>query len=375
MGARQTFRVVVIGGGQSGLAAGWHLLRAGLVAGRDFVILDDAAGPGGAWGRMWSTLRLFSPAEYSSLPGPPMPTPDDDALPGRDHVVAYLSDYEHRYGLGVHRPVRVTGIDRGLDASAPVVIHTTTGDYAADRVVNATGTWSAPFVPASRGGAGFPGRQLHSSGYVGPDDHAGSRVIVVGGGNSAAQIVADLAPVAETRWVTRRPPRFLPADVDGRALFQIATARRRHQEAAGSAPTSETVGDGGTGAWTPPRDHLGDRVLGDIVQVETVARARRDGALVAHRPFVGFDGADAVWDEGTRWRADTVIWATGFRPALRHLRGSGVLAADRTTVVDGIRSRRDPRLWFVGYGDWTGPASATLIGVGRTVRQLGVAVS
>src|SRR5690606_17833299 len=99
--ARVEADVVVVGAGQSGLATGFYLQRAGLVPGRDFIILDAAEGPGGAWPRTWDGLRLFSPAGYSSLPGWMMPPWDDASrgFPTRDHVVDYLTRYEERYAL------------------------------------------------------------------------------------------------------------------------------------------------------------------------------------------------------------------------------------------------------------------------------------
>lgn len=98
--------IVIIGGGQAGLASGWCLRRAGLEPGRDFLIVDAAERSGGAWARMWPGLRLISPPRYSSLPGPAMPDPDDgDALTAAD-VVDYLQTYEDRVGLEVHRVPR-----------------------------------------------------------------------------------------------------------------------------------------------------------------------------------------------------------------------------------------------------------------------------
>ncbi|WP_461029474.1 NAD(P)-binding domain-containing protein, partial [Streptomyces sparsus] len=103
-----TAEVVVSGGGQAGLAAGYHLRRLGLTA----VILDDRDAPGGAWRQAWDSLRLFSPAAYSSLPGRPMPAEPGRTYPSAPHVVDYLTDYEQRYRLDVRRPVRVRGVHR-----------------------------------------------------------------------------------------------------------------------------------------------------------------------------------------------------------------------------------------------------------------------
>lgn len=200
---------VVVGGGQAGLAAGYFLRRAGL----DFAVLDAEEHPGGAWRHYWDSLRLFSPAVHSPLPGWWMPEEPGAEFPSAAHVVRYLAAYEERYALPVRRPVRVSGVRRGAGV---LDVHTDAGTWRARHVISATGTWRAPYIPAYPGQSEFTGRQLHTVSYRRPDDFAGQRVMVVGGGNSAAQILADLSEAAETTWVARRPPRFLPDGVDGR---------------------------------------------------------------------------------------------------------------------------------------------------------------
>ena len=345
--------VVVIGGGQAGLAIGYHLRRAGLVPGQDFVILDAADGPGGAWPGMWEGLRLFSPSGYSSLPGWLMPAWNDETrgYPPRSHVVDYLTRYEQRYDLQVARPLRVTSLTRTGDGER-LLVRAADRELAARVVVSATGTWEQPFWPAYPGMELFGGSQLHAAGYRDPNAFAGQRVAVVGGGNSAAQILAEVSLVAETLWVTSRPPRFLPDDVDGRALFATATARVR--------------------ALQEGRPHDGVGGLGDIVMVAGVRDARRRGVLEAKGMFTRLTSTGLVWADGSSAEVDAVIWCTGFRPALRHLQPLGLRDDDgrvRTRGPAGTQAAREPRLFLLGYGDWTGPASATLIGVGRSARQ------
>ncbi|MGW3384127.1 ArsO family NAD(P)H-dependent flavin-containing monooxygenase [Streptomyces albogriseolus] len=341
--------VVVIGGGQAGLAAGYHLRRQGL----DFVVLDAQAAPGGAWQHTWDSLHLFSPAAFSSLPGRLMPPQPGEEYPEAGHVVAYLSDYEQRYDLPVQRPVRVIGVH---DDGRLLRVETDSGTWHARAVISATGTWWRPFLPAVPGRDDFRGRQLHTVSYRRPRDFAGRRVIVVGGGNSGAQIAADLAYDTELTWVTRRPPRYLPDDIDGRALFDAATARRRALDA----------GRPDTG---------GVASLGDIVAVPPVREARDAGRLKASPMFERLDREGAVWADGTRAPADAVIWCTGFRPALSHLAPLGLRGRRGHIATVGTRAVDEPRLHLLGYGDWTGPASATLIGVGRPARDAARAVA
>lgn len=335
--------VVVIGGGQAGLAVGYHLRRTGL----SFVILDTEDGPGGAWRHTWRSLRLFSPAAWSSLPGWPIGGGEIE-YPDRDDVLDYLAQYEGRYDLPVRRPVLVRSIERTSVGRLRVV--TDRGDWTARMVVSATGTWRHPYIPAYPGREALKGVQIHSSTYETPEPFAGQRVLIVGGGNSGAQILAEVSKVAETIWVTERPPVFLPDDVDGRVLFHRATARIKALRE-GREPDMPTGG------------------LGDVVMVPPVREARDRGVLRAVRPFERFTGTDVVWRDGTETKVDAVIWCTGFRPALDHVASLGVIGSDGLVELDDTRSVREPRLWFVGYGSWTGPASATLIGVGRTARE------
>ena len=164
-------QVVVIGGGQSGLAAGYYLRRSGL----DFVILDDQAHPGGSWQDYWPSLHLFSPAEHSRLPGWPMP-PYPGGFPPASHVVDYLRAYEKKYELPVHRPVKVRAVHR---EDGGYRIDTDGGSYSAAAVVNTSGTWSRPFWPSYRGIREFTGRQLHAAGYRTPTPFTGKRVAIV----------------------------------------------------------------------------------------------------------------------------------------------------------------------------------------------------
>lgn len=334
-----TTDVVVIGGGQAGLACSFYLRRAGV----EHVVLDAEPAPGGAWQHTWPSLRLFSPAAYSSLPGRQMPPTRGDN-PDAGHVIDYLTSYEERYEVPVVRPVTVESVERDGDG---FVVRTDVGDQRCRAVLSATGSWSRPFVPTYPGARDYAGEQVHSSRYEGPERYAGRRVVVVGGANSGAQVATDLVEHADVTWCTLGDPRYLPDDVDGRELFRVASARVR-------GLSQESVGS-----------------LGDIVSVPPVRKARDAGLLRATPMFDRFTPDGVAWANDREDRVDVVIWCTGFRPALSHLRplglprdGGRVVTVDSGPAVDGV-----PGLWLVGYGDWCGAASATLIGVGQWAKR------
>ncbi|SIR95701.1 ArsO family NAD(P)H-dependent flavin-containing monooxygenase [Pseudomonas sp. A214] len=336
------YDVVIVGGGQSALAVAYFLRRTRL----SFVILDAEQGPGGAWRHGWNSLRLFSPATWSSIPGWMMP-PTQDGYPSRDHVIDYLKQYEQRYQLPIVRPVRVTSVER-TETGLRVKAHDRHWD--AKVVVSATGTWSTPFIPHYPGAGLFAGQQLHSANYLQAQPFTEKKVLVIGGGNSGAQILAEVSRVAETTWVTPVEPLFLPDEVDGQVLFERATQRWKAQQE--GRVIEQPVGG-----------------LGDIVMVPPVVEARSRNALKSVRPFERFTRNGVIWADGSESAVDVVIWCTGFRPALQHLEPLGVLNAEGRVDVDGTHSIQEPRLWLVGYGEWTGAASATLIGVTRTARS------
>ncbi|XPP25626.1 MAG: ArsO family NAD(P)H-dependent flavin-containing monooxygenase [Leucobacter sp.] len=342
MVGERRFEVIVIGGGQAGLAAGYYLRRAG----KSFVILDGGFEPGGAWQYGWESLRLFSPAEYSPLPGWRMPQQLGEKYPTAEHVVAYLTEYEQRYELPVLRSVQVNRVDHNGEGFS---VETSQGVWQASQVISATGTWGAPFLPAYPGSSVFTGEQLHTVDYRSPEQFRDKRVVVVGGGNSAAQILAEVSTVAETTWVARRKPRFMPDDVDGRVLFDVASQREAAKRAGISVP--------------------GVSALGDVVMTPSVKAARERGVLHGNSMFERLTTNGIVWPDGTEWKCDAIIWCTGFQPVLDHLDPLGLtFEHGRPKTVQGTLSADVPGLHFLGYGDWTGTASATIVGAGRTAK-------
>lgn len=334
------FDIIVIGGGQSGLAMGYYLRRTGL----SYVILDNQMEGGGAWLHTWKSLRLFSPAQWSSLPGMMM-TGGSDYYPTRDETIEYLKYYGSKYDLPIRRNIEVLDV---VKVENEFQLQTTDGIYTSRSLVSATGTFNHPYIPNFKGAEIFQGRLLHSSQYQSPELFEGKRVAIVGEGNSGAQILAEVSKITGTIWVAQKDPKFLPDHIDGRYLFDVATQMYEAQKAG---------------------KHLKPPSLGDIVMVDSVKDARTRGVLKSVRPFREFTEDSIVWDDGYEEKIDSVIFCTGFKPALKHLSGLNVIGDDGKSLTIGTKSKSISGLWFVGYGNWTGFASATLIGVGRSAKS------
>lgn len=202
----------------------------------------------------------------------------------------------------------------------------------------------------------YRGKQIHSAFYQNPEPFRDHHTLIIGGGNSGAQILAEVSKVAKATWVTLKEPLFLPDEVDGRVLFERATERWKALQ---EGRTIET-----------PKGRLGD-----IVMIPSVREARERHVLKTVRPFKQFSEEGVVWQDGTQSQVDSVIWCTGFSPALEHLGELGIFEFDEKVKVQGTRSIKEPNLWLVGYGDWVGYASATLVGVTRTARDTAIQVA
>jgi putative flavoprotein involved in K+ transport len=329
--------VVVIGGGQAGLAT----VHTALAMGWTPVVLDASAGPGGSWPRYYDSLILFSPARFSSLPGMPFPGAPD-GYPMRDEVVAYLDDYARRLDADLRWGHRV---DRVVPDGGGFTVSTSDGVVVRGRmVVAASGGFSRPYRPLLPGLDSFAGTVLHSADYRNPAPYGGARVVVVGGGNSAVQIAVELAEVAAATIATRHRLRWQPQRILGRD-FHWWLARTR----------LDTWGLG-------PRLARGSvPVIDDGRYRAAVAAGRPD-----HRPmFRRVDGDRVVWADGTCERGDVLVLATGFRPELGYLQGTAALDGHGAPVHDEGVSTTVPGLGFVGLERQRSFASATLRGVGR----------
>jgi putative flavoprotein involved in K+ transport len=281
------YDVIVIGGGQAGLAMGWHLARQG----RDFLILDAAARAGDAWRTRWSSLRLFTPARYDALPGMEFPAAPEH-FPTKDEVADYLERYAWVFGLPVHSSERVLSL-RGASMGAGFEVETDTCIYEADQVVVATGPFQTPRVPAVAGALGPEVTQLHSSLYRSPEQLPDGPVVVVGAANSGVQIAAELAPTRPTWLAVGQKLSRLPATLFGASIFTWL-------ENGGAMNISVDTA-------------LGRRASHrDVLIGESPRRVARSLDVKLAGRVTGAEGNRLTMADGATAEAASVIWATGF---------------------------------------------------------------
>lgn len=331
--------VLVIGAGQAGLSAAYHLQRRGLT----FEVLDAEEGPGGAWRHRWRSLRMATVNGISELPGTPVPEVDPDE-PSAEFITRYFGDYETQLELAIVRPVRVDGVRReDDDPRGRLRVGTSAGSWTTRAVINATGTWTKPFWPIYPGQESFAGRQLHVADYVSAEEFRGQHVAVVGGGISAVQLLDEISRVTSTSWFTRRDPVWRDTPFDARAGHD-AVAMVEDRVARGLPPLSVVSVTGLL--WTPSLREAADR-----------------GALDRRAMFTEILPEGVRLADGRVHEIDVILWATGFRAALDHLAPLRLRGRGGGITMEGTRVADEPRVHLVGYG----PSSST-IGANRAGR-------
>jgi putative flavoprotein involved in K+ transport len=325
--------VVVIGGGQAGLAMGWHLGRRGL----DFVVLEAGPELGHVWRDRWESLKLFTPARYSALPGQPFPAAAE-TYPTSGAVADYLHKYAKTFDLPVTLNARVTDLRRAGDS-----FEVRAGDdvYRTRQVVVATGPFQAPFIPPPARTLGPAVTQVHSAAYRNPRSLPDGPVLVVGGGNSGFQIAEELSTAGRQvdLSIGARYP-MLPQRLLGRDLFWWLNRLGLMRVSADS--------------------RLGQRVRSRGEFIIGTNRRRLQAAGVRLRPrLVDAQGATVRFADASTLDVTTVIWATGFRPDYSWIHIPGV--ADDGRIVHRRGVSEVPGLYFLGLS-WQHTRGSALLG-------------
>lgn len=341
-------RVLIIGAGQAGLAVAYYLQRFSLQPGPDFQVIDRGPSTGGAWQFRWEALRIGTAHKISDLPGMDALglsfATADRRRPAREVVAEYYRHYEEHYGLQVRRPVSATSV---VNSGAALVVETTVGSIATEFVVNATGTWGAPFIPYYPGQREFAGRHVPTIDYVSAEEFAGQDVVVVGGGTSAVGFLLELDGVARSaQWAVRRPVEFRDESELSLESGVAAVAIQDDAARAGRALPSIVSGTG-------------------LPRTRRIAAAIDRGVLKDRPMFQAIEEGGVRWPDGSFSPADAIIWATGFRPEVRHLAPLRLREKSGGLTVASGASWTDPRIFLAGYGP-----QASTIGANRAGRMI-----
>jgi cation diffusion facilitator CzcD-associated flavoprotein CzcO len=343
--------VIVIGAGQAGLSAAYHLARQGYVSAeaepwgqRTFVVLDGEKNSGGAWQHRWESLRMATVNGIFDLPGYPKP-PIDEREPSREAVPNYFAAFEKKFQFPIERPVHVSAVRRvDDDPDGDLLVETDHGQWLTRVVINATGTWTNPVLPKYPGADSFLGKQLHTQQYVSADEFRGLRVAVVGGGISAVQQLEEISRFATTYWYTRRDPVFITEDFLPETLGKAVVEKVAADVLAGR-PSGSVVSYTGL-PWT----------------TYTLA-AKERGVLVRRPMFTRIEPHGVREADGSFTSVDVILWATGFKAALAHLDPLELRNELGGITMHGTEVAKEPRMHLVGFG----PSQST-IGANRDGR-------
>jgi cation diffusion facilitator CzcD-associated flavoprotein CzcO len=366
----QRFEAVVVGAGPAGLATAAMLRRRGI----DALILEQADEVGSTWRGHYDRLHLHTVRWLSGLPGLPIPRAYGKWV-SRDDVHRYLRAYAEYHRLVVRLHMRLLSLER---RAGYWLLSTTSGQLTGRWVVIATGFNREAFVPSWPGRDQFTGELVHSSQYRNPDSFVGRAVLVVGTGNSGAEIAADLAEGgARQVWLSvRTPPNILRRDVAGLPSQLLGVLMRPLPVELVDRMTAIaqrlTVGDlSPYGLSSPPRG-MYRRLLDDgIIPILDVGliQALKQRRVRVVSAVTGFDGGDVLLSGGERLQPDAVIAATGFHRGLEGLVGDlGVLRASGRPAVHGPAAHPNaPNLYFIGYSN---PLSGNLRELALDARRI-----
>lgn len=352
------FDVVVVGAGQSGLAAGRYLNKAGV----DFCIVEAADRVGDVWRHRWDSLRLFTPARYSALPGLKFPAAGG-SYPGKDAFADYLEAYAGHFQLPVRTGIRVLSVRR---ADGIFELQTSDGELLARNVVATPGGNSTPHIPAAAQDLDPGILQLHSSEYRGPAGVPAGDVVVAGAGTSGVEIALELAQnrPAGTVFLAGRPTAHIPD-----AVFRFAGPL--YWRLITSLLTLDTKPGRKVAAGFHSHGAPLIRVSVNDVERAGAVRLPRISGAVEGKPTYDVGTPDGGTPDGgapargaVPGDVRTVIWATGFRPAFDWIEGLPVDPFGWPATVRGVVSEI-PGLYFVGMPFQYGLTSGLVGGVGR----------
>jgi len=350
----EQFETIVIGAGQAGLSVGYHLSRLG----RPFVILEARAHVGDVWRERWDSLRLFTPARFDGLDGMAFPSPGH-SFPTKDEMADYLAAYADWFELPVRTGVRVDSLSRPGDR---FLVRAGERRFEAENVVVAMADYQEPKVPAFASELDPAIVQLHSFDYRSPGQLRDGAVLIVGAGNSGAEIAREIAPEHEV-WLSGRDTGQIPFRLEnapGRVLLnQVLLRGLFHRVFSVRTPVGRKL-----------RSAIGHHG-GPLIRVKS--RDLENAGVTRVPKTAGVNDGRPVLDDGRVLDVTNVIWCTGFRPGfdwidLPVFRDGG--PAHQSGIVE-----EEPGLYFVGLFFLHALSSAMIHGVGRDARRVAAAIA
>jgi putative flavoprotein involved in K+ transport len=344
------YQVVVIGAGQAGLSVSYHLQRRGI----DHVVLEGAARVGDVWRRRWDSLRLFTPAKFDGLDGLRFPA-NSDHFPTKDEMADYLGAYAAQHGLPVRTNARV---ERLHTAGGRFCVESAAGAFEARQVVVAAASYQKPRVPGFASALPRDVVQMHSYEYRNPTQIGDVPVLLVGAGNSGAEIATDLAATHRV-WLAGREVDHIPFDIAGflgrKLLIRLVIRGIFHRMLTMRTPMGRKF-------RTKMQGHGMPLIRTRPGQLER-AGVRRIGKIT------GIVAGNAVAEDGTKLAPATVIWCTGFHPGFDWIdlpvldaHGEPRHRFGRATDIDD--------LYFAGLHFQYAVSSTLVAGVGRDARRV-----
>ena len=351
MSTPERIHTVIIGAGKSGLSVGYHLARQGV----PFVILESNASVGDTWRKRWDSLRLFTPAAYDSLVGLPFPAPSK-SFPTKDAMADYLETYVRHFKLPVRTGVTVTRVAKGANG---YLVSTTQGEIEADYVVIAMSDYQRRRVPAFAADLDPSIVQLHSMDYRNPSQLAKGGVLVVGAGNSGAEIALEAARNGHPTWISGRDPGHIPFRIEswvGRYVLAPVVLRFVfHHVLTLNTPMGRkarpgALARGGPLIRTRPKE----------LEAGGVKRVSRTAGVKDGRPLL---------DDGTPLDVSNVVWCTGFEPGFSWIDlpvfGSNGQPVHTRGVVEN-----EPGLYFIGLHYLFSMSSTMIHGAARDAEYI-----
>lgn len=343
------YESVIIGGGQAGLAMGYFLKKEKL----SFVIIEKNGNVGDSWRQRYNSLVLFTPRQYSSLPGLQMIGPSED-FPTKDDMADYLNDYVKHFDLPVMLNTNVTQLNKLPDGS--FIIETTSGIIKAQQVIIAAGAFQKPYIPPlSKDGTGA--FQLHSSEYRSPEEVPGGEVLIVGGGNSGAQLAVELAKDRKVTIAVGHRMKFLPLTILGKSIFYWL------EKLGLLFAGADTI----KGSWfQKQKDPIFGKELKTLIQNKKVDVKPK---------AIQVSDKEVLFEDGTQRNFESIIWSTGFVPSYEWIHIEGVVSAEGKPIHKrGVTQIKG--VYFIGLPWQYQRGSALICGVGKDAEYLlGVVLS